>query len=126
MANRIAILMFTFALMSCAPPIPSGNFDAPDPASRTYALVNLVREYRGPEATNTGTPPAEELKPVVAMLLSSDPMERFMAIEALRDLTGQDLGYNPSDPLPVRAMGVERWRAWIQNEGSSSTQEEEA
>jgi hypothetical protein len=59
------------------------------------------------------------------MLLSSDPMERFMAIEALRDLTGQDLGYNPSDPLPMRAMGVERWRAWIQKEHSSPTQEEE-
>ena len=124
MAYRIAIIIITFALASCAPPIPTGNFDAPDPASRTYALVNLVREYRGPEAIKSGTPPANQLKPVVAMLLSSDPMERFMAIEALRDLTGEDLGYDASAPLPVRAMGAERWRAWIEERTVPSNQEE--
>lgn len=126
MVNRFAIILFSLAVASCAPPIPSGNFDAPDPASRTYALVNLVREYRGPDAIKSGTPPATQLKPVVTMLLSSDPMERFMAIEALRDLTGEDLGYDASAPLPVRAMGVERWRTWIEEQSQMTTQEESA
>ena len=112
-------LATAITLTGCAPPIPDGGFNAPDPASRAYALVRLVRSYRGPEATHTGTPPKNELKPVVEMLESDDPMERFMAGEALRDLTGQNMGYQPADPLPVRAQAVERWRSWLQAQPNS-------
>ena len=113
MRARTAILAGCLGLAGCAPPIPDGGFDAPDPASRAYALIRLVRSYRGPEATHQGIPPARELEPVVAMLDSADPMNRFLASEALRDLTGEDLGYEPTAALPVRALAARRWQAWV-------------
>ena len=112
----ITVIALAMGVAGCAPPIPDGGFSAPDPASRTYALVRLVRSYRGPDATHSGTPPKSELKPVVAMLDSADPMERFMAADALRDLTGQEMGFQPAAPLPVRAAAVERWKSWLQSQ----------
>ena len=106
-------LTTAIVLTGCAPPIPDGGFNAPDPASRVYALVRLVRSYRGPQATHSGSPSASQLKPVVVMLNSDDPMERFMASDALLELTGKDMGYQPAAPLPVRAQAVERWKEWL-------------
>ena len=112
----ITAISLSLGVTGCAPPIADGGFTAPDPASRTYALVRLVRSYRGPDSTHSGTPPKSELKPVVAMLDSADPMERFMAANALRDLTGQKMGFEPAAPLPVRAVAVERWKSWLQSQ----------
>ena len=100
-------------LTACAPPIPNGGFDAPDPASRAYALIDLVRTYRGPDATRKGSPPARELVPVVAMLDSADPMNRFLAANALRDLTGQNQGYDPTASIMERELAARRWQAWL-------------
>lgn len=119
MRTPIVSLLASTVLLGCAPPIPDGGFDAPDPASRAYALVRLVRTYRGPEATQTGTPPKAELAQVVEMLDSSDPMERFLASDALRELTGQQMGYQPAAPLPVRAVAVNRWKTWLQSQPDS-------
>ena len=125
MRIRLASLATTVILAGCAPPIPDGGFNAPDPASRAYALIHLVRNYRGPNAIHTGVPPARTLEPVVAMLDSDDPMERFMASQALRDLTGQDMGYQPADPLPLRAQAVEGWRAWLQGRSGATASDQE-
>lgn len=103
----------SLGLSACAPPIPNGGFDAPDPASRAYALIDLVRTYRGPDATRKGSPPATELVPVVAMLDSADPMNRFLAVNALRDLTGQDQGYDPTASIMQRELAARRWQAWL-------------
>jgi hypothetical protein len=103
----------SLGLTACAPPIPNGGFDAPDPASRAYALIDLVRTYRGPDATRKGSPPAQELVPVVAMLDSADPMNRFLAANALRDLTGQDQGYDPTASIMERELAARRWQAWL-------------
>ena len=58
-------------------------------------------------------PPPEDLKPVVAMLNSADPMNRFLAANALRDLTGQNQGYDPTAPILERELAARRWQAWI-------------
>ena len=113
MQVRTAILAGCLGLAGCAPPIPDGGFNAPDPASRAYALIDLVRSYRGPDALHHGIPPARELEPVVAMLDSADPMNRFLASEALRELTGEDLGYDPAAAFAVRAIAARRWQAWV-------------
>lgn len=99
---------------SCAPPIPDGGFGAPDPASRLYALVELIRTYRGPEATSSGTPPRHLLEPVVAMLASDDPASRFMAMEALRSLTGVAMGFDPAAPVAERAPAIQKWKQWVE------------
>ena len=93
----------------CAPPIPSGGFDAPDPASRIYAAVRVAEEFgRDPRMPDRAT-----LEHLVAMLLSADPAERLIAGDTLRLVTGKDLGYDPSAPLPVRAAAADRWAAWV-------------
>ena len=104
----------------CAPPIPSGGFDAPDPASRIYAAVRVAEEFgRDPRMPDRAT-----LEHLVAMLLSADPAERLIAGDTLRLVTGKELGYDPSAPLPVRAAAVDRWAAWVRTlppEGDPST-----
>ena len=113
----------SLGLAACAPPIPNGGFDAPDPASRAYALIDLVRTYRGPDATREGSPPPRDLMPVVAMLNSADPMNRFLAANALRDLTGQNQGYDPTAPIVERELAARRWQAWLDGQMKAKHQQ---
>lgn len=53
---------------------------------------------------------------LVAELDSSDPAIRLVAIAALRDLTGQDLGYNPGDKESDRLAAIQRWEQWVNTE----------
>ena len=99
---------------ACAPPIPDGGFHGPQAASQIYAAIKLVRTYRGPDATASGIPPRAALEALVGMLDSSDPASRFVAVEALRDLTGETFGFDPSDPLPERATAAQRWKTWVE------------
>lgn len=50
---------------------------------------------------------------LVVQLESCDPAIRLVAIAALRDMTGQDLGYNPGDCEADRLAAIERWHAWV-------------
>ena len=50
---------------------------------------------------------------LVQTLESDDPAERLYAIEALRRITGQDLGYNYYGSDEQRASGVQRWKTWL-------------
>ena len=101
-------------LTGCAPPIPDGGFDAPDPASRIYAAVRVADKW------SSITPPQDRSRPSIAtlqqlvvMLESSDPAERLVASETLRMVTGEDFDYEASAPLPERFLAVNRWRAWV-------------
>ena len=97
-------------LGACAPPIPSGGFDAPDPASRIYAAVRVAEAF-----DRTGIrPDRETLEQLVIMLGSSDPAARFIASNTLTRVSGVDLGFHPSAPLPERVAAVDRWQAWIE------------
>ncbi len=94
----------------CAPPIPDGGFDAPDPASRIYAAVRVAADFE-----RTGIrPDRTTLEDLVVMLASSDPATRFIASQTLREIAGTDLGYHPSAPLPERTLAADRWRAWVE------------
>jgi hypothetical protein len=54
------------------------------------------------------------LKQLVKDLESDDPAVRFMAIEGLKKLAGQDFGYQYFADEEKRALPVERWNAWYQ------------
>ena len=51
--------------------------------------------------------------PLVKRLYSEDPVIRLSAIRALKDITGQDLGYRYYEPEIKRIEAIERWEAWI-------------
>jgi hypothetical protein len=100
----------------CAPPIPDGGFDAPDPASRIYAAVRVAADFE-----RTGIRPDRTiLEDLVVMLASSDPATRFIASQTLQEIAGTDLGYHPSAPLPERMLAADRWRAWVEALPASS------
>jgi len=52
----------------------------------------------------------EAAAPLVNLLSDEDQAVRFYAIEALRCITGKDLGYKYQDRPDSRAEAVERWR----------------
>ncbi|MAB73038.1 MAG: hypothetical protein CMJ54_11095 [Planctomycetaceae bacterium] len=100
--------------LGCAPPIPDGGFDAPDPASRIYAAVGVAERWNAttpPEARVR--PPKKTLQHLVVMLQSSDPAARLIAGETLKLVTGRNFGFDPSGSTPTRFEAVERWRAWV-------------
>ncbi len=106
----LAALGAALTATGCAPPIPDGGFDAPDPASRIYAAVRVASEFE-----RTGIrPDRTTLQNLVIMLASSDPATRFVASETLQRIAGTDLGYHPSAPLPERTLAADRWRAWVE------------
>ena len=101
-------------LTGCAPPIPDGGFNAPDPASRLYAAAQVAANWSSiqpPE--DRKRPPIATLQQLVVMLESSDPAERLVASETLQMVTGENFGYEASDPLPERFLAVNRWRSWV-------------
>ena len=107
-------VLATLTALGCAPPIPDGGFDAPDPASRIYAAVGVAKRW------NSTTPPESRVRPpkktlqhLVVMLQSSDPVARLIAGDTLKLVTGRNFGFDPSGATPARFEAVERWRAWV-------------
>lgn len=73
-----------------------------DPRVRAAAAKRAVLEGR------------KDLIPLlVANLSDPDGAVRLFTAVALRKLTGEDHGYNPSDPPGARARAVEEWNAWL-------------
>ena len=101
-------------LTGCAPPIPDGGFNAPDPASRLYAAAGVAAKWSSIQPPEDRVRPSiTTLQQLVVMLESSDPAERMVASETLQMVTGKDFGYEASDPLPERFLAVNRWRSWV-------------
>ena len=94
-----------FPLSACAPPARNGGFDSGNPAARFYAIEEAVR---------TGDRSA--VAHIVPALDSDDPAERLLAIEALRRLTGETLGYAYDLPRDEREAAVRRWSIRITGE----------
>ena len=104
------LIMFGMSclLVSCqAPSITRGGFNSGSPAARTHAIEVTMKESR-----KTGQISRENLKSMVELLNADDDLVRFMAISALTELSGNDLGYRFFDPSAMRFKGVQKWRAY--------------
>ena len=104
------LIMFGMSclLVSCqAPSITRGGFNSGSPAARTHAIEVTIKESR-----KTGQISRENLKSIVELLNADDDLVRFMAISALTELSGDDLGYRFFDPSAMRFKGVQKWRAY--------------
>lgn len=93
-------------LGSCASP-PRG-FDSPVPTSRAAAIADAAA------ARDEAALPA-----LVSLLESEDAVVRMLAHRALRDLTGEDLGYDFAGGDADRREAAQRWRAWLEARTSS-------
>lgn len=98
------------------------DFASDNPPQRTAAVEQAIRRHR-PQLKAPYTPPMQDpafrrdVAWLVVMLQSWDPAERLLAIEALAALVGTREGYDPSDPLPERAVAIERWVGWLRGHG---------
>jgi hypothetical protein len=111
-------------LAACAPPVPDGGFNAPDPASRIYAAAGVAADWASTEPPEARRRPAiGTLRHLVVMLESSDPAERLVAAETLRMVTGEDFDYEASAAAPIRFLAVNRWRAWVDSLAPASARE---
>ena len=63
--------------------------------------------------------------PLVKRLHSEDAVIRLSAIRALKDITGQDLGYRSYEPQVKRVKAIKRWQAWIVEQNLVVTQEQD-
>lgn len=104
------------SVASCAPPVPSGGFDAPDPASRIYAAVNVAEQFE----KDGIRPDLATLQDLIRMLASADPAARLVAGDTLRMVAGVNFGYQASAPLAERVAATNRWIRWADALASSS------
>lgn len=103
MVQRIFFTLLLVVLVagcSSAAPVSQGTFDSPDPAARLYAI------RRAGDQQDQAAIPA-----LVELLDSSDPTERFLAIQALDRITGSRLDYDPYATSQQRQPAVARWVA---------------
>ena len=107
-------------ISACAPPIPSGGFDSPDPASRIYAAVGVAEQFE----KDGVRPDVATLENLIRLLNSSDPAARLVAGDTLRLVTGVNLGFQASAPLSERMVATQRWVRWVKALASPSNPEE--
>jgi hypothetical protein len=74
----------------------------PDPADKIPAIEVAVQQHD-----------RRALPQLVIDLDNSDPAIRFYAIEGLRKMTGQDLGYEYYVDHDGRKPAVDRWKQWL-------------
>lgn len=98
-------------LPGCAPSATEGGFKNPAPGARVYAIESAVREER-----------RQQIPDIVECLRADDDLVRMMAIGALERMTGQTLGYDFADPLPLRLEGYRRWKEWVVAQGIAPQQ----
>ncbi len=106
----LCLMLLSSMMASCTPPIPSGGFDAPDPASRIYAAVEVATKF----SRDRRRPDRSTLQDLVEMLLSTDPAERLVAGDTLRMVSGIDMGFDPSASIEKRAAAIDRWMEWVE------------
>lgn len=101
---------FTASAAGCLTPDVEPNLADPDPSVKVPAIRAAAAED---DRTAIGA--------LIDDLSSDDPAVRLFADEALRRITGRDLGYKPyADPEP-RAEAVERWKRWAASRAVQTT-----
>ena len=112
-------LLLSAACLLCgceAPSITRGGFDSGSPAARTHAIEVTIKDAR-----KTGRISRQDLKSMVELLNADDDLVRFMAISALSEVSGDDLGYRFFDPSALRLNAVQKWRAYaLESNGTDS------
>ncbi len=102
--GRLCLLIGLLHLPACAPPISEGGFDAPDPGSKLYAIHRA-----GVQRDVTAIPR------LIEQLESDDPAVRQFADQALRIITGKEMGFRHFDPPHLRQPAVGRWQEAYQS-----------
>ena len=54
--------------------------------------------------------------PLVKRLYDEDPVIRLSAIKALKNITGEDMGYHSYEPEVKRIAAIKRWEAWLKEQ----------
>lgn len=99
--GKTFVTLGALAVGGCGGPAFEAGFRSVDPQERTAALLESVRTDDG-----------ESIPDLIIMLESGDPAQRMLAADALRRLTGEDLGYRHYDPPAARAIAADAWRRW--------------
>ena len=55
----------------------------------------------------------QAIVPLVKRLYDEDPVIRLTAIKALKNITGEDMGYHSYEPEVKRIAAIKRWEAWL-------------
>ena len=100
------LVSWTTAVAGCVPDGPHTVYN-PDPAVKIPAIV---------QATHSRD--MSVIPEMVKSLDSDDPAIRFYANRALRDLTGQDFGYQYFGDEVGRRAATRRWKNWLAANGA--------
>lgn len=97
--------------VGCAPKVKvKPDFDSPVPQDRLAAVAKARR-------TNDNA----AIEPLIRMLASDDPLMRLVASDTLKQITGEDLGYDPAGSDSERRAGAERWAEWLASKRSEAS-----
>ncbi len=103
----------TLVLSGCGSPFDRkmglSDLDSPNPAVRIMAI-----KWAGDNKASSAIPR------LVDFLHDEDTSVRFFAIEALRRITGTNNGYDYKASPQLRAEAVERWREFLEANGSQN------
>jgi HEAT repeat protein len=90
-------------LPGCVLSLPAEpRFDSPVPQQRFAAIRRAGRELDRAAVPD-----------LIRQLGSEDTLVRLAAIDALRRITGETLGFDPDAPDEERRRAIERWAAWL-------------
>ena len=105
------------ALAGCNPGVSGDyvkNISSVKPEVATEAMNQAARNKS-----------SRAIVPLVNRLHSEDPVIRLSAIRALKEITGQDLGYRSYESQVKRVKAIERWQAWIVEQNLVVTQQQD-
>jgi hypothetical protein len=89
-------------LVGCGGPPPVRDVSNPDPSGKIPAIVAAAK--KGDRRV---------LSQLVKDLDNDDPAVRFYAIEGLRRITGQTLGYHYYYGEDERQSSIQAWKQWL-------------
>lgn len=94
---------------ACSAPARQADFASIDPSERSAAAAQAASARD-----------ASAVPDLIAMLESSDPAARMVAIAALERITGERLGFDPAGSRPDRQAAVRRWVRYAIDNGYAS------
>jgi HEAT repeat protein len=109
----VIALLAGLSVCGCVHPREPVRFDSPDVNARIAAIRRAARTGDRSAAPH-----------LVLALDDDDPAVRFYAIEALRRLAGERMGYDYYEDDPdARQPAVQRWRQWVVGQGMTMPSE---